>query len=138
MAISIKNHEDRITALENRRFSVTQLFYSQTGAYTTITLNDSWEKYDIIVFEICNTGEYLGDKKVDIQHIFLCTNIIHVNESATSDNEMWDYCFIYNDAYYIATMYFRGDRRTIYMHKGQTGQSSNLMAVLSVQGIKIK
>ena len=124
--------------MENRRFSVTQLFYSQTGAYTTITLNDSWGKYDIIVFEICNTGEYLGDNKVDIQHIFLCTNIIHVNDSATSDNEMWDYAFIYNDTHHIATMYFRGDRRTIYMHKGQTGQSSNLMAVLSVQGIKIK
>ena len=132
------NFEDRITALENRRFSVTQLFYSQTGAYTTITLNDSWGKYDIIVFEICNTGEYLGDNKVDIQHIFLYTNIIHVNDGATSDNEMWDYAFMYNDTHHIATMYFRGDRRTIYIYRDKIGQFSNLMAVLSVQGIKIK
>lgn len=130
---------DRITALENRRFSVTQLFYSQTGAYTTITLNDDWRNYDFLVLEVCNTGgQYLRDKKVDIQHMLLCTNIIHTNNGATSDNEMWDYCCIYDDVYFLGTIYFRDDRRTIYIYRHQApNNSTNLMSVLSVQGIKI-
>ena len=83
-------------------------------ANRTIVLNENWDRFQTLVFEICNV--YKTTKEVDYSYIYLETSLLRTNNTATADNEHNDYHLLYfNGQYGYKTVYFRDDKRSIWL-----------------------
>ncbi len=81
-----------------------------------IILNDRWDNYEYIVFEMCN---YLNTgTSVDYEHKIFITSLLRTNNTATSDNSENDYNLeFFGGSFGFGTLYFRDDKRTVYVDK---------------------
>ena len=86
MAISIKNHEDRITALENiSHSSVVENIYDKTTVVrTSFTLNKPMTAYDILIFNMNVNASYYEGCYVDtVNNIRSLKRDIFISGTAT-------------------------------------------------------
>ena len=117
MAISIKNHEDRITALEKVSSFKIELLYSGSGQNSdtgkTITLSQPYTNFDAIVFQYCDGAT----AKDDWRQSTLFTKYIHDSTGNAQDSvyayNLW---FIESQTFQIN---FRSDKKSILISEAK-------------------
>lgn len=127
----MNNHESRIKALETRSPKFVRLWgFSVVRTTSTITLSDNIKNYDIIIIEFGCSG---GTNFIDIKENWFWRQNIKFNDSATTDNNTYDYALVsHSDIHGINTIYWRSNGTQIYV-----SGFKNSGAIFAVYGLKI-
>lgn len=124
---------------QNNIGSSTLLFSNTTQIlqHRTITLSESWDNFEKIV--IVGGNIIAPNIVVDMFNNVFYTSTIIVNNDATANNNNGEYCVNGMMDYLIDSLYFRNDRRNIYVGASRyTGSGSSLFSIVKIFGVNRK
>ncbi len=139
--INEKNKNLEYQLLSQKNFNNHKVLWQNSSGVEiqnrTVTLNEYLSNYSEIMFEVSNI---INDAGVDYNQIILNTGLIRTNDTATADNQGNDYAFTPFQDYGYKTIYFRDDRRNIYVgeiYKSSPSVKFVLQRIIGINKVEI-